>query len=185
LVGAPIDFVYYPKAARVTEFKDVSFNEYYYDLVKSKLFHSQYKHSVRNLFDRLLIRSLFKVRHDHLVFLNTSDLGLTKNKRTYYYSDKLDTKLKGLFYHDSLLNESLNSVVVTSSKNYDQANLILRQLEGIGVKVIEIQVRDQLKNKQCLIAGTEAQRPILLKLKRLFDCQIQIQKSAIIKYTLK
>ncbi len=184
LMGVPIDFIYYPRSAEIIEFSDISFNQFYYDLIKKQLFSSQYKHSVNNLFDRLLIKGLFQVRHDHLVFLETTELGIREKERIYYYSDKLDTKLKGLFYHDSLLNEALKAVVVTNRKNYNQANLILRQLEGIGVKVIEIKINDRLKNKQCLVEGTKKQKPILNKLKRLFNCHLKIQKSAIIKYTL-
>lgn len=184
LIGAPIDYVYFPQKARIIEYRSQNNNEAYYHLIQNELFSKNYKHSISNLFDRLLIRRIFKIRADHLLFIETDSLGVEKQERHYYYSDKLDTKLKGMYYHDSLINRAYKAIIITEAKRYNEAVLLLRQLEGIGVKVIEIEISPKLKNKQCLVSGSKKEQSALIKIRRLFNCQVSWQDSSIIRYTL-
>jgi len=182
LIGAPVDFVFYPKKAAVIGNPQITFDNFYHDFVKSKLFTKEFANSTTNLFDRILLKRLFQVSRSHLLFLNTDDLTIKKDNHLYYYSDKLDTKLKGMFYHESVINQAYKAVIVTNEEKYKQAEFLLRQLEGVGIKVVDIELAEKLKNKKCLIQGAENQKKVLQKLSRLFNCQTKMQKSQIIKF---
>jgi len=185
LIGAPIDFVYYPKKAEVLEGNNKQlFREYYGEFNQRVLFSKQYSHSAHNLFDCLLLPRLTQVREDHLVFIDTNSLTIKENKRLYYHSAKLDTKLKGLFYRDVFLKNLTKAIILTKSSTYPKAQLILRQLEGCGIKVVEIRVNDKQKNKKCVVSGTKKQKKELQELGRLFNCQIRKQESSIINFYL-
>ena len=184
LIGAPIDLVFYPKRAKIISDPELTFSEFYYEFIKKELFSSQYQRVIPSLFDQLLIKNLFQIRQDHLLFLDTADLGFKQKNRTYYYSDKLDTRLKGLFYHDSLISYAFKAVIVTDKNRYQQAQQLLRQLEGIGIKVIDIEVKKRVENKHCLLAISPDQTIVGRKLQRIFNCKIKTQNSQIIRYTL-
>lgn len=184
LIGAPIDLVFYPKQAKVISNPKTTFSEFYYDFVKERLFSSQYQRSVNNLFDQLLVKNLFQVRQDHLLFLDTRDLGFREKNRTYYYSDKLDTRLKGLFYHDSVINQAYKALIITNKDTYLEAQQLLRQLEGIGIKVIDIEVKKGEEHKYCSLAVSQQQLIVGKKLQRLFNCKLKLQDSQIIRYTI-
>ena len=184
LLGAPIDFVYYPKKAQVVDQPAISFNQFYDKFLKEKLFSNSYQSSIDNIFDRIMIKNLFQVRADHLLFLDSTDLTVQERNRHYYYSDKLDTRLKGLFYHESLISQAYKAVIITDKDKYPQAQLVLRQLEGIGIKVIEIEVVPKYKAKKCEIQTSGNQKALANKLTRLFDCTKSVHDSEIISYNL-
>lgn len=184
LIGAPIDLIVYPKQAVASSETKVSFPEFYDGLVKNRLFSRHFRIATNNFFDRLLTYKAFQVRQDHLLYIDTTDLGVLQKGKTYYYPEKLDSRLKGLFYDDGFLNQALKAVIVTDRDNYSRAQQQLRQLEGIGIKVIDIEITKKLKNRRCVIAYSRQHRSALSKLKRLFSCETKLQNSNIIRYTV-
>jgi hypothetical protein len=184
LVGVPIDFVYYPKKAVVVEGQPLSFENFFSQLTQKTLFSSQYQHSAKNLFDSLLIRHQFRVRGERIVFVDTAELAVKEQNRWRYFADKLDVKLKGMFYYESFLQQLPKARIYTSVNKFSEAQLVLRRLEGMGVKVIDIQTKSNHKSKQCLLLGSREQKEILKKIARLFNCQTKEQSSSIISYTL-
>lgn len=184
LVGTPIDYLYYPQNARLLRNNKQNFEDYYLQFNNQTLFSKKFTNSITNLFDKLLIKRVFSVRRDHLIFINSYNLVTSRDAREYYEAEKLDGKLKGLFYHESLLNLALKAVVAVNKDNYPKATRVVRQIESLGIKVIEIEINDNLKNSKCVITVNKQQQKALRKLGRIFNCQIKTHKSTIIKYTL-
>lgn len=180
LIGSPVDYVYFPKEAAIKSSKTGSFANYYRERERI-IFGNSYQNSINNLFDRIFIRRIFRVRPERLIFLATSDLFLENKGNRRYDIEVLDGRLKGLFYHDSILKEGLKAVLVTRARNYESAKRILRQVEGMGIKVIEIRVAKKVNTKTCLATVPKLSTPVLSKLKRYFDCRVMPSTGRIVK----
>jgi len=183
LIGAPVDYVYYPKKAALVERSEKNFQEYYLHELK-KIHSKKYTHSITNWIDRLLVRGIFAVREDRLVFIDTADLVSRHGKEWRYDSELLDSRLKGLFYRESFLSSGLRAIIVTRTEAYLAAKRLLRQIEGSGIKVIEIEVNDALENKHCQIKGASQLKPQVRALALTYNCQAMRSQSAILQIVL-
>lgn len=185
LIGAPVDYVYYPSQAAILKPSIISGREAdYFNASKRKLLGRNFRNSISNLFDQLLLRRIFTVRRDRLVFLNTDNIRFEDRGSFYYQSTRLDARLKGLFYHDSILNRALKAVLVTDKRHYPAAVRLLRQVEGLGIKVIEIEVNNNLTSKTCDLTASRLERAVLAKLARYYHCQRHAGDSQIIKFVI-
>jgi len=184
LIGSPVDYVYYPKKAALLELSPQRrFRDFYTD-ERLQIYTSTYTNSITNWIDKFLIRRVLAAREDRLVFLNTDDLFRESGEERRYDAELLDSRLKGLFYFDSFLNSGLKAIVATRSSGYLSAKRILRQIEGVGIKVIEIEVNDALKNRRCQIMVSQQHNWVARKLANHYHCQIGKNNSNIVRFVL-
>jgi hypothetical protein len=127
---------------------------------------------------------MLAAREDRLVFIDTNDLFREYHEERRYDAELLDSRLKGLFYHDSFLSAGLKAIVATRSRGYLSAKRILRQIEGVGIKVIEIEVNDALKNRRCQVIGSKDLNWAERKLANHYHCQIVKNNSNIVRFVL-
>lgn len=183
LIGSPVDYVYYPKKAALVANSEKEFRDFYNN-ERQQIYSKTYTNSITNWIDKLLIRRVFNAREDRLVYLDTADLFRQQRGEQRYDAELLDSRLKGLFYRDSLLSAGLKAIVVTKSVAYPAAKRILRQIEGVGIKVIEIEINDALKNRRCQIKGMGDLKWATRKLALYYDCQNLRSDSQILRFVL-
>jgi len=176
LAGAPIDLVVYPKKAKVFENQAKNFLDYFYNFRQHWISQSKNSHSVNNLFDRLILPAKLNLRADRLIVINTENLILKEKNQKRYYSEKLDSKIKGFLYQEELLHSPAKVVIFSSSENYLSARKLMRQVEGLGLKVLELKILSNEPDKHCLIKASSNNKKIAKLLADYYNCQVEIDR---------
>ncbi len=173
LAGIPVDIVIYPKAGEVVEkASGQPFMDYFFTYRSSDLSSGDNALSTRNIFDRTILKGKFNLRNDRLIMTDATEVYHLKSRKKNYFADKLDTRLKGFFYQQSLTNVPGKVVIYTSAEGYGAAKRISRRIEGAGLKVFEIELRDKLPPK-CQIDNSKANEPAVRLLSDYYGCAIK------------
>jgi hypothetical protein len=156
LIGVPVDLVVYPKKALVLEDEKGSeegFNDYFFRLRQKGLNRLGVAYSTHNIFDLYMLQRIVNTRVDKLILTNAANEYLESDGNKYYNPEKLDNRLKGFFYQPKLTASHGRVVILTTKAGYKAARRIARLIEGMGIKVQEINLLKASTNlkEECFI----------------------------------
>lgn len=176
LIGAPIDFFVYSKEDNL-DFNDLNFESFFQKIRKENLFFSNKQIvSTKNLIDLYNLDRVFNSRFDKISFLNYRNDFLIKGNRKIYMGQKTDLNLKGFFYQDQFLSNNLKLRILSSKNNYFSAKRLGRIIEGMGIKVLSVEVSNDFKNNERCVFKSSGKGAIYSLIGNYLSCQYIFDK---------